>query len=353
MLVVLTTPVALNARPQVFAFVLLVAWTHALLRAVEDRTGPPWPALAWMLLWTNLHATFTFGLLLGGLFAAAAVAYERPGGRLRQTGRWGVFVVAAFLVACASPYGYRPMLVTATLAGVGEALPYIREWRRIDPSSVGGVVALAALSGAALLLLRHRGREGVLRLVVVALLGYMMVRYIRFVPFFALGAPLVLARPLARWRGEVVAPSPPAPWRAGLSWPLAALLAALPLAAALRIDPGPGPMSTPQAALAAARAQGLGGPVYNEYDFGGYLVAEGVRTFIDGRTDQLFLDGFITRHYRALAAADHHPLANVLDRYRVTWALVRPKSPSAKHLDAMPGWRRVHVDEFAAVYARQ
>jgi hypothetical protein len=352
-LVVLTTPIALNARPQVFAFLLLVAWTHVLLRAVDEGAGPPWRALALMVLWANLHGTFTFGLLLGALLAAGAVLAAAPAARVRLAGRWGAFLAASFVAACVSPYGHRAMLVTATLAGAGEALPYIREWQPIDPSSVGGVVSMAGLAAAALLLLR-RAREDVLRLAVVALLGYMMVRHLRFVPFFALATPLVLARPLARWRGEAVAPSPAVSWRAGLSWPLAALLAVLPLTAVFRIDPRPGAMTTPHAALAAARARGLGGgPVYNDYNFGGYLVAEGVRTFVDGRTDQLFLGGFITTLYRSLAAADHQGFANLLDRYHVTWALVGARSPSAGHLDALPGWRRVHVDDVALVYARR
>jgi hypothetical protein len=32
------------------------------------------------------------------------------------------------------------------------------------------------------------------------------------------------------------------------------------------------------------------GLVDNPFDFGGYLIFRGIKTFIDGRTDQLFLE---------------------------------------------------------------
>jgi hypothetical protein len=128
------------------------------------------------------------------------------------------------------------------------------------------------------------------------------------------------------------------------------LLCAAVLAIALVKTPDPSPLTTPAAALRAARALHVTGPVYNDYNFGGFLIAEGVKTFIDGRTDQLFLQGFISHWYRAVDADDGAAFRALLAQHGVTWALVRPGSGEARHLEAFPGWRKAFEDPAAALY---
>ena len=109
---------------------------------------------------------------------------------------------------------------------------------------------------------------------------------------------------------------------------------------------------TPEAAFSAAIAAGVEGPVYNDYDFGGFLIAHGVRTFVDGRSDQLFLGDFLPGLKRDVDSRDHAGFAARLARYGITWALVRTGSDDARHLVALPGWRRIHRDDVACVFVR-
>jgi hypothetical protein len=108
---------------------------------------------------------------------------------------------------------------------------------------------------------------------------------------------------------------------------------------------------TPEAALRAAEAAGVSGPVYNDYDFGGFLIAHGVKTFVDGRTDQLFLGDFLPALTAALEDKTDLAFAALLRRYSVTWALVRTHSADAGHLARLPGWTMIHQDPVASVYA--
>ena len=107
---------------------------------------------------------------------------------------------------------------------------------------------------------------------------------------------------------------------------------------------------TPVAAFQAATTAGVSGPVYNDYDFGGFLIANGVKTFVDGRTDQLFLGDFLPTLAKAVAASDDTAFGALLQRYHVTWALVRTHSDDATHLARMPGWTTIHDDAVAAVF---
>jgi len=55
---------------------------------------------------------------------------------------------------------------------------------------------------------------------------------------------------------------------------------------------------TPSAALEAARNLHLSGPVFNDYPFGGFLIFNGIKTFIDGRAE-LYLNGLLEKRAAA------------------------------------------------------
>jgi hypothetical protein len=54
------------ARPHLIAWPCLALWCGGLVRARANRTTPAWALLLVMLVWVNLHGSFTLGLLLPG-----------------------------------------------------------------------------------------------------------------------------------------------------------------------------------------------------------------------------------------------------------------------------------------------
>jgi hypothetical protein len=106
----------------------------------------------------------------------------------------------------------------------------------------------------------------------------------------------------------------------------------------------------PAQALAAARGSGLNGPVFNDYDFGGYLIFSGVPVFVDGRVD-LYGDTFMRAYSRA-EANEGDALPRLLQRYHIAWTLLPPGAAAVKALDRMAGWRRVYADDRAVVHRR-
>ena len=96
--------------------------------------------------------------------------------------------------------------------------------------------------------------------------------------------------------------------------------------------------------------RGVTGNVFNSYNFGGYLIFEGVPTFIDGRSDQLFLGGFFSKLESAMKAEDGSAFFDLLKRYDVTWALVEPDGDAARHFAHAANWRRIYADPIALVY---
>jgi hypothetical protein len=339
--------IGMLARPQVLVFPILILWTGGLVEAAA-RGSPPWRLVALMTLWANLHGSFTIGFVLAGILAVEAMLavprQQRPAAALR----WSVFLAAVVLAACVTPYGYRSMWVTATLFGNLDTLKYIDEWQPLRFYWIG-ILAYGMLISL-LLGLALRPRENLFRIIIVVLFGYIMLSHQRFASLFALVAPIIAVGPLARLLPSL---APSVPERRTDLLPRLAATGLLLVALGIGLLKSHEPISstTPAAALRAARALGIAGPVYNDYDFGGFLISQGVSTFIDGRTE-LFLGGFINGLDAALSAADGTAFTTLLDSRGVTWALVKPDSNAIRHLDALPGWRRAYGDDTAVVYTR-
>lgn len=346
--------VQLLARPHVFFHLLLVGWLVGVLRALERGRAPPLALALVMIPWANMHASFLIGLVLAGLIGIEGLLRAAPAERLGLALRWAAFGLAALACTTITPYGWTPLLVALSVFEEREAILYVSEWRRLDPFG-GDWVALIGYGAAAagLLAIVRAPRRAVVRCAIVILCGAMAFEHIRFLTLFALVSLIVLAEPLAAVNPKlapVASPaSPDATRRAGAL--TLAVVAAIAIGA-LRIPLAPPPEVAPRAALEAARAAGVAdGPVVNGYSFGGFLILEGVPTFIDGRSDQLFVGGFMHALSRALAAPTPDPLLEITGRYGVDWALVQPGSPLQRQIAQAPGWRAVYADSDAEVWA--
>ena len=89
----------------------------------------------------------------------------------------------------------------------------------------------------------------------------------------------------------------------------------------------------------------------NSFDFGGFLIGEGVPVFIDGRAD-FYGKEFISRYLAAVQLAEPGALEALLDRYAIGWTLLQTGTPAALLLDRLAGWERIHADETAVVHRR-
>ena len=92
--------------------------------------------------------------------------------------------------------------------------------------------------------------------------------------------------------------------------------------------------------------------VFNDYDFGGYLIANGVATFIDGRTE-LYGEKFFVDHNTASGLMEPENLFRLLDEYSIEATLMRTQSAATKLLDHMDGWQKVYTDDIATIHVRK
>jgi len=109
---------------------------------------------------------------------------------------------------------------------------------------------------------------------------------------------------------------------------------------------------TPAAALEYASKNHISGPLLNYYNFGGYLVFRGVKTFIDGR-QLLFGREFTLDAVKVSSLGGASKLEALADEYKASWTLFPPSSMPVLFLDLSPRWRRVYADDIAVIHIRR
>jgi hypothetical protein len=235
-------------------------------------------------------------------------------------------------------------------------LSIISEWRSQDFSSFGffeasllGLIGLAFYRGLTLSPPR-----------IMLLLGliYMALTHVRSIEAFAFFIPLVLAKPLsAQLRREETAATASTEDRE--SPPYTTFLAACAIAALALVSTQSYlghhrfafiNSQAPHAALDVLKER-KAERIFNAYEFGGYLIAEGVPAFIDGRAE-LYGEKFVVNYFDAIEARKVDHLLQMLDEYKIDATLLAPASPAAQLLDHVQGWKRLYADDVAVIHVR-
>jgi hypothetical protein len=354
----------LLARPHVLAWPLTALWFSALVSAAESGQRPPWWLLPVMVVWANLYGGFTLGLLLAGGIAAEAWLTAAVPQRAAIARRWGLFLLLALLASMLTPYGWRGLWFTVHLLQQEYAQSVIQDWKSPDLHVQRGFELW--MLGALALGWAGKLRLSVMRILMLLGLVHLALMAMRSISTLGLIAPFLLAAPLAkswygaspsstgkdvewldRWFLALVAPARP------MAIALTTTLAVLAATALLRLHP-PKPHGSiaPVAAVEAACAAGVQGPVLNFPNFGGFLLHEGIPPFIDSRMD-MYGDALFKRFFEAVGLATPQVFPALLDEYRIGWTLLPPQAPANAVLAQLPGWRRVYADLFAVVYVRE
>ena len=344
----LTVP-HLLARPHVLALPVMVAWVGGMIAAADRRRAPSFWLLPLMALWANLHGGFVFGLVLIAPIALDAVVSAEARLRAPLMLRWAAFGLAALLTSFVTPYGWNALLASQKILGLGAALPLIMEWRPADFGSVGAL-EVCLLLGIGLAL--YRGiRLPPLRIVLLLGLVHMALAQGRAGEILALLGPLVLAAPLARQIGGAGPVHSNAAPRGVLFAGVGIVLLAGTMAWASVHRFEPHTRGSPVAAVTALKQLNLS-RVFNDYDFGGYLIANGVAPFIDGRTE-LYGEKFFVDHNAASGLMQPENLFRLLEKYRIEATLMRTQSAATKLLDHIDGWQKIYSDDIATIHLRK
>lgn len=377
----LTLRLRLLIRPEILSFLLLLASLAILLRL---QAAPPRAAYALVLLqvvWTNVHASFVFGLGLPGLVLASNFL---PGSRVAPG--WGrlcldrvrlrhlaVTVACLPIVSLLNPQGVSLLQFPFRQNQMIRLMEFF-EWRPVwflfnfDPAwwfiPIGLGLVLLAFAATACLLLAWEGRVDPVGWGIVLSMGTYATLHNRIVPHFLLAVLPFLALALVRIADQLSA--------RGWDWSpqrlerLGALACVLVLAVSIAdqviftsralLGFGVRPLYFPEGAAAFLERHRLDGRVFNTYKFGGYLIWRrwpANQVVIDGRYDGILFEESLLEDY---LQAYHSPAAldRITGKYDVE-ILVLSAHPNwlLPYIGEHPGWARVYWDPVAEVYARR
>jgi hypothetical protein len=358
------------ARPHLFSFMLILVWVIILIEAYDSGEFIPWilTLATLIILWANLHGSFTLGIVLFAVFAGYFCCEEfAKGNYSRCRSSLLMFLVVCF-AALLTPYGIFSALVTFELFDMKFLSQHIGEWKSpnfqiYQPWLFLFVALFAAITGLGL---RLRGP----RLLVFSVTLLLALSHIRGLLIFFLIVPIIFARPLGArsvwWRatrsintnssesGDTIDPILRHFQVRPIMIPaMCVAVAALVTAYSWRyINSGPPGSVAPEAAINFVKQNGISGNVFNSYDFGGYLIFSGIRTFIDGRVTP-YTDDFLRKHAEAVNLVDINKAFQLLDDYRVTWVLLRPTEPLAVALGRSILWNEAYSDSYSVVFVRR
>ncbi|WP_420131030.1 hypothetical protein [Rhodopseudomonas sp.] len=337
------------ARPHVMAMPVMVAWVAGLMNAADRRAAPSLWLLPLIALWANLHGGFVLGIALVAPIGLDA-ALGAPARRWSLLLRWAGFGVLALIVSFANPYGWEAILASRRILDLGAALATIGEWAPTDFSRFGPL-ELVLLAGLGLALWRGVTLPPMRILMLLGLL-HMALSANRNLEVLALLAPLIVAAPLARQIGgvETADGAPAQPAFSVVATALSLAIAGT-LAFATLHSFAPPREQTPAEAVAKLKTLGVQ-RVFNDYDFGGYLIASGVSPFIDGRTE-LYGERFVVEQNAAVRLRPPEKLFRLLDDYNIDATLLRTEDGATRLLDHVDGWEKVYSDDVATIHVRK
>jgi hypothetical protein len=354
------------ARPHLLTFPISVALTWFMFDASRRGTRPPIWCLVLVVLWANLHSSFPISFLIAG--AAFLDYFERSGFKwTRDFSIWVAFLIFCPIVSLINPYFYQPYLLAIKLANGIDVMGQISEWAAFtSPANRNMEIGLLAIL---FLILRSRARFtfGQIGFVIVTL--HMMFEHLRFQYLFFLLVPIVIMP-------EIVLAQP---WMSILKWKdkerdgleafiakfknsvgavsvLLAILSAGFLQFRDRVNP-------PESASISgainflkehsASDQALKMKVFNEYNFGGPLILANIKTYIDGRAEQLFLGPFMTQYLASGQPEEPTALNKILEDTEIGWTIFPSGDPRNSALSKLPNWSKVYEDNYALIYERK
>lgn len=373
----------LGARTQLVSLlgvaVLLQLWS----RIQQGRRRWLWTLPPLFLLWANLHGGFTAGLFLFALLLCLSLLVRIGVDRRPALATWldepvlswedlrrCMFALGiAAAVTCLNPYGWRLYVEIYESLTDRFMIETLREWQPVSFQGWAGRAYGLYLAGFLCLVAGWYRRVEPVRWMVLVIVLLLSLLHWRNVSLFLIVSLAPAAELLALATASCLQWVPVLRAYGG-----AGLLMLAVAAAGTLYDLGTDHLlhvwrsgtasedyfeqtEYPIEAVRWIRGHRdeVGTRLYNDYGYGGFLLWQlpGEKIFIDGRMPAWRIGHRrIFQDYVELNR-EESPALEVLDRYRVDWAVIQKGSALAQALEGRPGWRTLYGDAKVLILRRQ
>jgi len=361
------------ARPQIISFTLAAVFLYILDLFRRRGKNFLWLLPPLMALWVNVHGGFVIGFILLLITLIGQIA----GNVFKQAGPgvvgWsGIGWLAGTGLLCAAvvplnPFGAAMYLYPLRTVSIGALKDFIQEWQSPNFHQPGMQLFIWLLLATVAAIGFSRRRIDLTDFALLGGLAYLSFLAARNIPLFALVASPILTRHAAAGLEDLKTNQPQlarlmAPASTGRSYPLlnGALLGLVLLAALFKVVDASLPATNekfvaqtlPVNAARFIAQTHPAGPMFNSYNWGGYLawtLYPDYLVYVDGRTD-LYDDAFLRGYLNVSLGRGYEA---VLDQYDVKLVVIETNSLLTDRLRSDPKWHSIYMDELATVFARQ
>jgi hypothetical protein len=337
----------------------LLLTVELLLLHLGRTRDPRWffalPVL--FAVWINCHGSFFLGIAVAGIslfsswfnFQYGSLTAIRWNPRQRRLLTWALMLSVAALFL--NPDGIKQILYPLNLIlGQPVNVGNVQEWQPLQMTGPRGLGLLGLVGCIFLLLVVRRSKLFLDELLLLCLGVWLGVSHERTVFVFGILVAPILSRLLSdswdQYSAEQDLPLPNA------------VLIVLSVLVAVWAFPNRQNLTAqieennPVGAVEFIKTHSLSGPMLNDYVFGGYLIwsAPEHPVFIDGRTDIFEWTG-VLQEYGEWATLRRAP-DYLLDKYRISFCLLRRQSPITFVMPLMPNWKVVYSDDSSVIFQR-
>ena len=359
-----------SPRPQMLSFVFTAITGYIVFLWKWRRVNRLWVLILLSVFWGNVHGGYALGLMLIGSVIAGETLNRLLGrAQVSEVMTWreiGILAGVGILCGLAlliNPYGFGTWMLPFHTVGIKTLQGFIQEWASPDFHNLYEQPVLWLLFALLVVTGLSRRRWDWADLVLVVVFGYSaFVARRNIAPFALVIAPVLSRRTQLVIESMSVPITFPASMRkdwdpkltAVLNWLIVILVAVAVLLKGV-VALSPKMMAQAQQDIAPIRAvewikqNHATGPMYNSYNWGGYLLwaLPEEPVFADGRTD--VYNEFLTEYVKVMFIRPGWQ--DVLDRYGVRLVLTERDSFLATMLTTRPEWKMIYGDNQAAIFA--
>jgi hypothetical protein len=341
------------ARPHIFSLFLMVVWYQLLDAHQNDRDGRLYLLPLIMLLWVNLHGGYLTGFILTGVYFLGNITVyfrsreEEKDRSFRKAKYLGYAIVACLLVALVNPYGYRILLFPFRLVTDKYIMDNVNEF--LSPNfhkPMPFKYLLLVLMG--ILAISKRPLDFI-DVVLVLLFTNMALYSARYIPLFAIVAAPVLSKQAEsllaiaqenRWTsslkkraGRIAAIDASAQ---GYGWPTAGALMVVFLVAIGGIEFRFDETIKPVAAAEFLKKEHIDGHMYDNDEFGDYLIYAAYPQLKEFQKFTVFAPGW----------------EKIVEKYDIRWFFIGSDSLLTRYLFEKEEWKLIYSDNVANILVK-
>ena len=367
-LVIMSSQIHWLARPHIFSLLLIVLWYYLLDVYQNNRLNYLFLLPPIMLLWVNLHGGFIGGFILLGIYLSGnffkffSQGTDKEGNR-QKIKYLGFISFSCLLATLINPYSYHILIFPFKLVSNKIIMNNVTEF--LSPNFHDYMPFKYLLLFMIAVLAISRKRLNAIELILILLFTSMALYSVRHVLLFAIIVAPIMSkqadvlitnakegRIISSLRTKSDGFSGIEERSNGYLWAVVAVLIVVGSAATGNISFRFDDTKKPVAEVEFLKTAGLKGNMYNNDEFGDYMIYAAYpeyQVFFDGRSDMYGAE--ILKEYLKIANFQAG-WENVIKKYEIRWVFFPSDSTLSNALNQREDWKLVYTDNVANIFLK-